>query len=102
MIKLTGKALKELLSLGKDLVLRDTNDEGTQYVLKANDTSYLAVKRIWDPEHPVAEDGWLDLALVYDIKPQDVNKMDLVKELDDEHQEWLDELEEADLYFNKQ
>lgn len=99
--KLTIKKLKEVLKSGEDFVLKETDDEGIQYLLTSGDTTFLAVKRKWAPEHPASWENWLDLAVISDIRPQDVVKHDIVEDLDDAHQEWLDELEEADLYFNK-
>lgn len=92
MVKLTIKKLKELLELGEGLILREVDDDGMQYILIADGDTFLGIKRKWDPEHPVEQNGWLDLALVSGIKPQDVVKRDLVQDLDDSHQEWVDEL----------
>lgn len=100
MEKLTIKKLKELLELGEDVVLKETDDEGTQYLLTSAGTTFTAVKRQWAPSHPAAWENWLDLAVISDIRPTDVNKQDIVGDLDESHQEWLDELKEADEYFN--
>lgn len=102
MEKLTIKKLKELLKSGDDVILVDTSDEsGLQYLLQNEGDTFKAVKRQWEPNHPAAWVSWVELAIISDIKPQDVNNMDIIKELDESHQEWLDELEEADVYFNK-
>lgn len=100
MVKHTIKGLKEILVVGDDIILKES-DEGIQYTLISDGTSFLGIKRQWDTEHPVASDGWVDLALISGITPQDVVKRDIIQDLDDSHQEWVDELEEADLYFNK-
>lgn len=102
MEKLTIKKLKEVLKSGDDVILVDTSDEsGLQYILQNEGDTFKAVKRMWDPNHPAAWENWVELAIISNIKPQDVNNTDIVKELDESHQEWLDELEEADEYFNK-
>lgn len=91
MDKLTIKAVKELLELGEDIVLKET-DEGMQYTLIADGETFLGLKRQWYPEHPVEEDGWLVLSIRYGVTPRDVVKTDIVQLLDDLHQEWVDEL----------
>lgn len=100
MVKHTIKGLKELLEIGDDLILKET-DEDIQYTLVSDDTSFLGIKRKWEPEHPAEQDGWVDLAVISGITPQDVVRRDIIQDLDDSHQEWLEEHEEADVYFNK-